>query len=155
MNNKLNQSMKVWRNISDYVFGLSSSDALPSIGLQLLEEGYDSPSLRQLAGYSASDAGECRELFTKTLIELGIILPSLSEAGLSVARGIAAEVLQETITPYIGAKRIWSRVYNRLPDLEQLRPFVGLASEHEDDVHHREEYARDIINECHKLLNCS
>src|SRR5204863_1416544 len=84
----------------------------------------------------------------KLLDEVGISIPSPVAAGLAVARFIAEEVVDKKITPYVGAKQIWSEIYSRFPELIQLRPFVGLASEYEDDEQHRESYSQHIVEEC-------
>lgn len=57
---------------------------------------------------------------------------------------IANDVLQEKRTPYEGAKELWSlsSAMWELPDA--LLPFVGLASEWEDDPAHRDEFDHDI-----------
>lgn len=57
---------------------------------------------------------------------------------------IANEVLQETRTPYEGAKELWllSSAMWELPDA--LLPFVGLASEWEDNPAHRPQADHEI-----------
>jgi hypothetical protein len=141
-----------WKEITaKYVLGLLSSDDLAAIGMEAIVVGYDSPSLRQLAGRSG-DSEETDKLFLRTMRELNVKIPLMSEAGIQVARHIARDILAKKIQPYEGAKQIWDIVYTRLPELKELRPFVGLASEYEDDVQHREAYSLDIISECEKLL---
>ena len=143
--------MQLDEAIAKFVLGLLSAENLPAIGIQALEAGYDSPSLRQLAGVERCDADVVRNLFAKALQEIGLVVPTPSEAGLSVAKAIAKEVLAGRAAPYEGAKQIWAEVYVRFPQLSQLRPFVGLASEYEDDDIHRDEYIRDIMEECRRL----
>jgi hypothetical protein len=135
-----------------YVLGELPVDELPSAAADALEAGYDSPSLRQLAASSGADAEKIGDLFKKSLDELGIPIPSPSEAGLALARRIARDVVRGTVAPYDGAKQIWVKVYTRFPQLKKLRIFVGLASEYEDDEAHREGYSFDILGECKKLL---
>jgi hypothetical protein len=139
------------RIADDYTLGRLLAEDLPAIAVRALEEGYDSPTLRQLAGAEGRDSGDLRTLFLKALQELGVQPLSPAEAGLSLARSIADDVLAGSIDPYDGARRIWSEVYTRFPHLVQLRPFVGLASEYEDDAKHREEYRRSIVEECRAL----
>ncbi len=144
--------MELSKMVNNYALGRLLVDDLPPLAVQALEEGYDSPSLRQLAGVNASDPQEVRTLFLKTLDELKLSMPSPRDAGLSLARSIADEVLEGTIVPYEGAKRIWHDVYTRFPELVELRLFVGLASEDEDDEKHRGTYSSQIIEECKILL---
>jgi len=105
-----------------------------------------------LAGASEHDTEEAHRLFAKVLGELGLPVPPAPEAGLTLARDIAREVLSGAVAPYEGAKRIWDHVYTRLPELKQLKPFVGLASEYEDDAEHRDDYSRRIIEKCESLI---
>lgn len=144
--------MELSKMVNNYVFGTLLIDDLPALAVQALEDGHDSPSLRQLAGADCSDHQEIRKLFLRTLGELKLALPSPRDAGLSLARSIADEVLKETIVPYEGAKRIWHDVYTRFPELVELKYFVGLASEYEDDEKHRDSYSNQIIEECKTLL---
>jgi hypothetical protein len=138
--------------IDKYALGRLLADDLPAVAVQALENGYDSPSLRQLAGADASNPQQIRSLFLKALDELNLPLPSAREAGLSLARSIANEVLEGTVMPYEGAKRIWHEVYVYFPELKELKLFVGLASEYEDDRKHRDSYSERIVEECKMLL---
>jgi hypothetical protein len=57
----------------------------------------------------------------------------------------------EKISPYEGASRIWS-IYNRCGWPKSLIPFVGFASEWEDDLGHREHYDGLIVEAAKKYL---
>jgi hypothetical protein len=46
-------------------------EQMPYVAAELLASGYDTPSLREAAGVSASDAAEARRLFIDALHELG------------------------------------------------------------------------------------
>ena len=139
--------------LAKHVLGLLPVEALPGIALDAIQAGYDSPSLRQLAGASEYDTEEAHRLFGKAIQELGLPIPQAPEGGLTLARDIAREVVSGAIAPYEGAKRIWDQIYTRLPELKQLKPFVGLASEYEDDLEHRDGYLRQIIEEAKSLID--
>jgi hypothetical protein len=64
---------------------------------------------------------------------------------------IANEVLQGTTPPYVGAKQLWdlSLALTGLP--EDLLPFVGFASEWEDDPEHRTLYDKRIVLEMERI----
>jgi hypothetical protein len=136
-----------------HVLGLIPSDELPELAQQAITDGLDSPSLQLLAATGKNDLEEVRDLFRKALSELKINMPSTADAGLILACEIAQEVVGGRIPPYQGAKRIWDEIYTRLPELKQLKPFVGLASEYEDDVPHRDAYSHDIVEECKRLIS--
>jgi hypothetical protein len=135
-----------------YRLGLVSADDLPKVGIDALTDGLDTPSLRLLAGESSSDCEEARRLFEKSLIELGIAIPTLDEAGIVVSRSIAQEVIDGKLDPYEGASRIWDSVYVHNPRLEALTVFVGLASELDDHPEERESYLAEIVKECRLLV---
>jgi hypothetical protein len=139
--------------LAKHVLGLLPVEALPGMALDAIQAGYDSPSLRQLAGASEHDTEEAHRLFGKAIQELGLPIPQAPEAGLTLARDIAREVVSGAIAPYEGAKRIWNQIYTRLPELKQLKPFVGLASEYEDDLDHRDDYSRRIIEKAQSLID--
>ena len=144
--------MALDEDIRRYVLGEVLVDELPAIAVQALEAGYDSLFLRQLAGAQGCDPQEARTLFTRAIKELKIPMPSAAEAALAAARIIAQEVVNGKVAPYDGARRIWFKLYTRFPEIQQFVPFVGLASEYEDDEEHRAEYASRILKECKKLL---
>jgi hypothetical protein len=138
--------------VAGYVFGSVFAEELPGIAADALATGSDSPSLRKLAATSRTDIDEIRSLFLAALGEMNIAIPSKEEAALSAARGIALQIDCGEIAPYEGAVRIWHDVYTRFPELIQVRPFVGLASEWEDDISHRGEYERLIREESARFL---
>jgi hypothetical protein len=143
--------MELSRIAEMYALGKVPIDDLPAAAIEALEAGLDSPTLRQLAGADGADAETIRNLFSKSLGELGIPIPSPSEAGLAFARHIAGEIVRGVLAPYDGAKQIW-HIYTRFPELGRLRIFVGMASEYEDDETHRENYSRSIVEESRKLM---
>lgn len=144
--------MQLKEAILAYALGGPVSDALPAVGLEALEAGYDSPSLRKLAGCGRADPSKMvQELFERSVNELGLVIPAPPEAGLAMAKIVAQDVLSGRYGPYDGARRIWG-LRSRFPDLKQLTIFVGLASEYEDDEAHRDEYVRGIMEECRRLV---
>ena len=136
-----------------YRLGLIAVSDLPQIGVNALASGFDTPSLCQLAGDSGSDSDESRRLFEKSLSELGIPVPTPDEAGMSVSKSIALEVVSGELGPYEGARRIWSRIYIHNPHLKALTVFVGLASEFEDHPENGDAYLAEIEKQCRMLVN--
>ena len=70
----------------------------------------------------------------------------MDEVGTVIARAVAHahSIVQGTTTPYDGARELWRMEADLDGLVEALRPFVGLASEWEDDPAHREAYEREI-----------
>lgn len=80
--------------IARWVLGLVSSENLPEIAVHVLEVGFDTPALRQLAGESRPLMRNAGPMFEKVLVEIGTMLPTKSEAGLIVAREYATEIAE-------------------------------------------------------------
>lgn len=140
-------------DIATFAIGATSADQLPSLAARWKAEGFRSPALESLATAHNLSAVEVRDLFFGAVGELGRSVPSLNQAGMLLARHFAAEVLKGALTPYEGAKRIWTDVYLRLPGLKQLGPFVGLASAYEDDRERADSYSRQIWQQCESLVH--
>jgi hypothetical protein len=95
--------MRFMDAIASFVFGWPSAERLPGAAIEALEDGYDTPSLRQLAGAEGRDYESIRKLLLRAMSELGVAMPSLSEAGIWSARRIARDILDGHISPYDGA----------------------------------------------------
>ena len=77
----------------------------------------------------------------------------LDEQTLAAVLSVARRIVNNEVAPYEGATAIWSLLAGEEGDYpEDLRIFVGLASEYQDHPHHREAYDRDIREEAQALL---
>ena len=116
-----------------YVMGHFRGDDLPPIATDALAEGFDSASLRVLAGEMNPAMSDAGPLFERSLAEIGLRLPTKQEAALIIGKHYARRILRGDLTPYEGAVRIWYNVSNRLSaPCQVLLHFVGAASEIED-----------------------
>jgi hypothetical protein len=90
------------------------------------------------------------------LRELGISI-NRSSAGLVLATHYARQIISGSVTPYDGARNIWWNVANRFMQEKeiwnQLRIFVGLASEYEDYPPGRPEFEKQIRDEAKNLID--
>lgn len=134
-------------------FGKTPSSELPRVASDLLESGYDTESLRQVAGLDAGSQTDIDTLFERALKELGRIKLAREEAGLKLAKEVCREIVSGSLSPYQGARKIWWEIWENERGLDRLRVFVGLASEYEDDHKHREDYANAILREAQSLLS--
>jgi hypothetical protein len=101
-----------------------------------------------------SDSLVIDNLLNELLIEAGDRPLSEDEAGWTVARLLAEQIVDEWIEPVSGAKQIWLNVGTKVPALEpRLRIFTALPSLWEDDPAHRAEYERDIVAAAAQLLD--
>jgi len=140
--------------VSGVVLGLLRSDDLARVGVQALEHGCDSPSLRLLAGWNVSDSEEARGMFDRALSELGVVVPSRRDAVMRLARETAKRILAGTTEAYPGAKQIWDLTLRASDeDLPELDSFVYAASEWEDRPEDRVAFEEGIVAAARDLVN--
>jgi hypothetical protein len=92
-------------------------------------------------------------VFERALSELGKPRFTRVDAARKLAVHYARRILAGDLTPYEGARRIWWDVWESCRELDDLKVFVGLASEYEDDLRNRELYSSEIIREARKLVD--
>ena len=112
------------------------SERLPEIAVDALEDGNDSLALRQLAGDDQGDYEANRELFKKSLLELGLEIPPVNEATRIVAQEEARRMVSGEKTPYQAATLIqqYAGIYGTgLPTLGQIDKVVYKLEECSDD----------------------
>src|SRR2546426_5939008 len=90
-----------------WALGLVPSEALPRIAVDALEAGFDTPSLRRLAGELRPLLAETGPLFEEVLGELGVAIPDRSRAALVIAKSYATQITEGSLSPYEGAREIW------------------------------------------------
>jgi hypothetical protein len=143
-----------------WALGELGSEQLPNVAATALERGFDSAALRQLAGELDATTATCEPLFRRALAELSIPFPDRRAAQIGVALYHARRIVDGTVSPYQGARAIWRGAaidaqVDHSPNWHILVPFVGLASEYEDDPDNREAYAKDIMEAARTLLRNS
>jgi len=144
--------MTVDESLCRHELGIFNAHDLPEFAILALEADYDSPSLRELAGSDSVYSHDLSQLFNRSLSELKLTRPSRIQAAMQLARDVAARVVDGDIGPYEGARAIWGDLYARAPEARELRTFVGLASEYEDDEKNRDKYLDNIISACREFL---
>lgn len=66
---------------------------------------------------------------------------------------VARKIVQNEVSPYQGAAAIWSALAEEEGEYpKELRVFVGLASEWQDQPDYRDAYEQDILDEAQLLL---
>jgi hypothetical protein len=115
-----------------FVMGEVRTDEVPDAAAGLIVSGFDSPSLRELAGADRWDGEQVRRLFLDALAEMGRRAPSPSEARRAVAETWIREMASGATDPYTACRRIWQEVWNVGDQDDDLTPFVDLADDWED-----------------------
>jgi len=118
-----------------------------------LAQGRTEPTLVDLAATWETSAESVDGLLDVHLVSQGLRPPTTTEAGRLVALFLAGKIVEGDLAPYDGARAIWSQIALAVPEAEpELRGFIGLASEWEDDEQHRPEYEADILVEARRYI---
>jgi hypothetical protein len=137
--------------VAEWYLGLYPPERMPMLAAWALEQGFDGAALRELAGRTNATYSDERGLIERALRELGREPLDLSNAGRRLATLLCQQIVSGTTSPYQGASRIWT-IYDRCGMPNSLIPFVGFASEWEDDLEHRDHYDKLIAEAAEKLL---
>jgi hypothetical protein len=87
------------------------------------------------------------------MAELNLVFPDVQGAVMHIAKKIASEIIYKTISPYVGAKRIWdlsTRV--SIDQVPELHPFVYAADEWEERPEDRLFFEQAIVSEARSLV---
>lgn len=107
--------------------GIFTGDDLRTWAVYALEIGYDSPSLRILAGlFSPTWLSEAKPYFDRAIAELGITIPDDEGLLREYLKVVAQKIVEEEISPGIGTGLIYSRVLTPLGHPEDLRGWYFL-----------------------------
>lgn len=135
------------------VVGEQDAEELPAVAADALSKGKDCPSLRSLAVAARTAVDENRASFLGAMRELGCHIPDLQSARRGLVRYWACEIVEGTLTPHIGARRIWLRGWEPLGRPAHLAIFVGLAGQWEERPAGRATYEQEIIAAARALLD--
>jgi hypothetical protein len=136
---------------AEWYLGLYPPEKMPMLAVWALEQGFDGPALRELAACTTATYSDEGGLIERALRELGKEPLDLSNAGRLLAILLCEQIVSGKTSPYEGASRIWS-VYGRCGRPKSLIPFVGFASEWEDDLDHRDHYDKLIAEAAREFL---
>jgi hypothetical protein len=136
---------------AEWYLGPYPPEKMPMLAVWALEHGFDGPALRELAGCTTATYSDEVSLIERALRELGKEPLDLSNAGQLLATLLCQQIVSGKTSPYEGASRIWS-IYNRRGSPKSLIPFVGFASEWEDDLGHRDDYDKLIAEAAGEFL---
>ncbi|MBO9727947.1 MAG: hypothetical protein J7623_04855 [Chitinophaga sp.] len=104
------------------LLNIESIRTVPSAALQALQEGYDSPSLWILAGFSKhDDVYDILHYYHNALDELGIILPDKRDAAIEIALSIADEIFDNRRQLIEGVRGIKNTVIDAYPFYEESK----------------------------------
>lgn len=98
--------------ISNYLLGNLKTEELPDIAVKILKKGYDTPSLRILAGLD-SNPWDIDYYFKLTLKEMNIKFPNEKGAGLILIKYYIKQIINKEIDPIKGIEKIINEVIKK------------------------------------------
>jgi hypothetical protein len=133
---------------SQYLLGEIPGEQLPELAITLLDEGRETPAVRELAGLVRPTLRDGGPLFERMMTELGVAFPARDQAAWFLMRAALKRIVRGAIDPGDGAFDVWSLV-DKLPanDQDDTRwlAFVALASEYEDYPEGRSQLGAEIV----------
>jgi hypothetical protein len=133
--------------VSEYVIGKFNYHRLPGIALEALADGFDSESLRILAGLDENSSEyDVKYYFNRCIKELGYSVPEIKDAIWFLIKNVAQKIVQREIDEYDGGRLIyeyinaWPRADEK-PDI--LWKFISCTSTIEDELFNSKETGRD------------
>jgi hypothetical protein len=116
---------------SRWVSGDLRGEDMPGVAADLLEAGYDSRSLRRLAGeMQASNSEALEPLVGAVFSELGVNYPmSEREAKIIASRQIAREVIARKRNPWTEANHLEIAIWNWVPETPELELIFSINDE--------------------------
>jgi hypothetical protein len=128
---------------------------VPAIAVDALTRGCDGSEVAVLAGLNRPTRREVEDELMPLLPRLHVERPSERAALKTVVDACAKRMVDGTVSPSSGARRLWlwaNDVFDEREQFEQLSIFVGLASEWDDHEEYRAQYEVEMVDEAAKLL---
>lgn len=132
--------------------GLLPSDQYPDVAANLLVGGYDSPALRELAGYSRSDPRGACDLWIQARQELGKPFDDDSVARHLLVGSWLREIVDGTLAPRTGLGLIFGKGWLALGQPTELDHLVALMDNWDDMPQNREDICSRIMDAAHRAL---
>ena len=150
----LKTSSIVAKQLCKYTLGFTVPDEVVKCAVTLLENGIENQEIVEMAGLSNPRLNEIKDLFVKCINKFGLSIPSISDSTLYLAQLQALEILNGKISPYFGARTIWTELSNIEGSHSSLSDFVGSASDYEEvfDEGAKQKCEKNIIEESKELL---
>jgi len=131
--------------------GLADWREVEQAGLGELAVGSSKPEVVALAAVTAGTL-DLEALVDSAVAAIGEPVPNEVEAARVVALDASVDIVAGAVAPIVGARALW-RLARRVSEVEpELRQFVGLASEWEDDEANRSAYDEDIVEAARQLI---
>jgi hypothetical protein len=134
------------------VLGMQPPEELPRIATNALGEGFDSESLRELAGMLPYQYQNARELFLSVMRELDIPIPSEDQARWNAVRHWALDMVEGRLDPRAASGLIHWDGWNELDQPKSLAIFAEMEDEWDEHEARRSEIEQTMIEAAKSLL---
>jgi hypothetical protein len=137
--------------LSWWVLGLIDSSHLANAAASGLEEGFDSPALRSLAGLDRSESDQAGALLQLAAKEVGVTIRDRREAANHLARRLSERILKGQLEAFDGTRKLAeiSRAVESA-DFHDLDAFVYVDSEAEDRPQDKAFFLEAILSEARR-----
>jgi hypothetical protein len=100
-------NMTFFQKLSAYSLGFITDKDLPDVAMTGLQEGYDSESLRILAGHNTKDnLFVLNDYFRRALIELRVVLNDKKESLITVVAFYARNIVDKKVDTYLEFEKL-------------------------------------------------
>ncbi|MGC2175890.1 MAG: hypothetical protein WA614_10540 [Acidimicrobiales bacterium] len=135
------------------VLGMQAPEELSTIATNALVEGFDSDSLRELAGMLPSQYQSARDLFLSVMRELDIPIPTEDQARWNAVRHWALDMVEGRLDPRAASGLIHWDGWNELDQPKTLAVFAELEDEWDEHEARRPENEQTMIEAARNLLD--
>jgi hypothetical protein len=142
--------------LASWVLGRVTPEGAVEFATQALEDGCDDASIAIIAGSKSTTRGEIEDELPRWLRAVGKQLPSQDEALKTLVDDCAWRIANGEADPVRGAWSLWSFSANEdeSPEFfDQVRLFVGLASECDNPGPHVANHCGEIVAEARRFLD--
>jgi hypothetical protein len=132
--------------------GLIPPEQYSEIAADLLVDGYDSPALRELAGYPRNDPQGTHDLWIQVRDELGKPFEDDGLARHMLVRRWLQQIVDGILDPYVGDDLILGLAWFALGQPAVLNPLVAGRDYWEELPDRRDMIQRELLNDARIIL---
>ncbi|MBT2534554.1 hypothetical protein J7E83_20965 [Arthrobacter sp. ISL-48] len=132
--------------------GLIPPHELPDYATELLVLGYDSPTLRELAGLPKGDRTDAADMWDIVRDELSVRYEDEEEAARFLLKYWAQEVVDGRIDVLMGSRLMYRAGWFPLGQPTELHELVNLLDDWDDMPQRHERTASELLHFARKLL---
>ncbi|VXC22570.1 hypothetical protein [Arthrobacter sp. 8AJ] len=132
--------------------GLIPPEQYSEIAADLLVDGYDSPALRELAGYPRNDPQGTHDLWSQVRDELDKPFEDDGLARRMLVRRWLQQIVDGILDPYTGADLILGLAWFALGRPAVLNPLVAGRDDWEELPERRDMLQRELRNDARAIL---